>query len=341
MSYRCGLIVGKFSPLHHGHCYLIDSALAACEKLVIISYAKPEYPGCDATNRAHWLQSLYPEALILVVDDHWFKQRASRGITDPYSQVPRDDAPEDVHRRFTAWLCRDIMGARCDAVFTSEDYGDGFAAVLQEEFGAPVRHICLDKVRKRVPVSATKIRNNTDLQGRYLPDIIRASFVKKLVFFGAESTGKTTICEALSDHLQEPMVAEYGRQLWIEKGGTLEFDDLLKIGSTQVAHEYEAAMRASRYLLCDTSPLTTEFYSHALFGKVDPALKSLALNHSYDHVFLCMPDIPFVQDGERHDEGFRARQHQWYVDELAARGTQYTRLSGNLKTRIAMVKSVL
>lgn len=341
MTYRAGIIVGKFSPLHLGHLYLIDTAMAACGKLVIISYAKPEYSGCNASSRTQWLQSLYPQATSLVVDDAWFEARAKDGIVERFTQVPHDDEPEDIHRRFTAWLCRDVLGETCDAVFTSEDYGDGFANVLSEEFGQPVVHVCVDKARSAVPISATKIRNDKALRARYLPPVVRASFVKKIVFFGAESTGKTTICLELSRQYKEPLVEEYGRELWIEKDGELDFDDLLKIGVTQIAWEREAAIQAREYLFCDTSPLTTEFYSDALFGKVDPKLKSLALIHDYDLCFLCMPDIPFVQDGERQDEAFRARQHKWYLDQLQQREIDYIPLSGDLRKRIAVVKATL
>lgn len=37
--FRCGLVVGKFSPLHRGHELLIRRALAACEHVVVLSCA--------------------------------------------------------------------------------------------------------------------------------------------------------------------------------------------------------------------------------------------------------------------------------------------------------------
>ena len=46
MTFRAGLIVGKFCPLHKGHELLIKTAIAACESVVVISYAKPSYTRC-------------------------------------------------------------------------------------------------------------------------------------------------------------------------------------------------------------------------------------------------------------------------------------------------------
>src|SRR5436190_7066726 len=49
--FRRGLVVGKFAPLHRGHELVIRRASDACEEVVIISYCKPEFAGCDAERR--------------------------------------------------------------------------------------------------------------------------------------------------------------------------------------------------------------------------------------------------------------------------------------------------
>ena len=78
------------------------------------------------------------------------------------------------------------------------------------------------------------------------------------------------------------------------------------------------AEQARRWLVCDTSPLTTLFYSQELFGSADPELVALAERH-YDRVLLCKPDFEFVQDGTRRDTAFREHGHRWYQAELAKR----------------------
>lgn len=64
-------------------------------------------------------------------------------------------------------------------------------------------------------------------------------------------------------------VSEYGRDLWDEKSGRLAFEDMRHIAEVQIQREESAALRANRFAFCDTSPLTTLFYSHHLFGKVN------------------------------------------------------------------------
>ncbi len=134
--------------------------------------------------------------------------------------------------------------------------------------------------------------------------------------WAASSTGKSSLAQALAAELGTVQVAEYGRELWEERAGQLDFADLLRIAEEQVRREHEAAGRAREWLVCDTTPLTTLFYSHAMFGCAEPALDALA-GRAYDLVVLCEPDFPFVQDGTRRDESFRMRQHRWYEAELA------------------------
>ncbi len=340
MRFRRGLIIGKFSPLHNGHVHLIEQARAQCKDLVLLSYAKPDYPGCSTKARRHWLATLFPDAVRLVVDDDWLTERRAAGLPTPFVCIPHDDDPEDMHRRFTAWLSHDALGVTCDAVFTSEDYGDGFAQVLTEVFRHPVAHVCVDKARSAIPVSATALRANARLRREYLPPCVAADLPLRVALLGAESTGKSTLAAALGARTGEPMAEEFGRELWVERDGALSFADMLTIAQTQIAREDQLLSQCRHMLICDTTPATTAFYSRKLFGKIDPELERLA-TRSYDFTFLCLPDIPFVQDGTRQDEAFRAEQHAYYEDLLARSGIAWAALEGTLDARLAAVEAVL
>ena len=250
------------------------------------------------------------------------------------------------HRQFCAWLCERYLGGAVEAVFTSEDYGDGFARALTEQFRKAdpalleVAHICVDKARAQVPVSGTKLRADLFKYRAHIPDAVYTSMIKRIALLGGESTGKSTLSIALAKHLKTEYVAEYGRDLWEAKNGELAFEDYLHIARTQIDWENKAALEADRYLICDTTPLTTEFYGHFYCGRVDPQLSVLA-GRPYAHVFLCAADFAFVQDGWRIDEAFRARQQDWYRQKLEAAGIAYHVLTGPVAARIAQVMTVL
>ena len=161
-----------------------------------------------------------------------------------------------------------------------------------------------------------------------------------MCLLGGESAGKTTLAAALAEYLGTVFVPEYGRERWVERGGVLRYDDMLEIGQRQVELETAALGQADRFLICDTSPLTTLFYSHAMFGRADPLLEQLA-QRSYHLAVLCASDIPFVQDGTRQDEAFRARQQAWYLEHLAAMGQPWMTVGGSVEERVRVVHQAL
>lgn len=331
--FNTGLIVGKFCPLHKGHQYLIETAQEYCERIVIISYANPGYSGCSVKLRRLWLGKLYPETIRLIVDDDWLEYNQ---YPNGFERIPHDDEHESVHRFFTAWLCHTVLGETVDAVFTSEDYGDGFALAVSEYQSSAVKHICVDQARETVPISGTRIRQDPFQYRDYLSDIVFTSLIKKAVFLGGESTGKSTLAKLVAERMNEPYAPEYGRELWEQKDGKLTYEDMLHLGQTQIEREDSLALNSTGWLLCDTSPLTTTFYSQALFGKVSTELEYLS-NRQYEITFLCAPDFEFVQDGTRQDAEFRQRQHEWYIKTLNDRGIKFTELIGPIEHRILNV----
>lgn len=148
------LIVGKFAPLHAGHCHLIDTALRESAALTVLVYANPDFEDMPQPIRAGWISVLYPSVQVLMPSD-----------------PPLDSADDHTHRCYV----RDFLATRdivVDAVYTSEDYGEGFAAVL----GA--RHRMVDRERAAFPVSGTMARS--DLRGHWhlLPRPVRGHFAR-------------------------------------------------------------------------------------------------------------------------------------------------------------------
>ena len=339
-----GLVVGKFSPLHKGHELVIERALELCREVILVSYSNPELPGCDATRRERWLAELYPQARRLVVTNERLQEWL--GIQSAVPEIPPNAGSDSVHRRFVGLLCREVLGVTVDAVFTSEDYGDGFAAELTRFFqehdrATPeVRHILVDRARSAVPISGSQIRSAVHTHRQWLAPAVYASFVQRVCLLGGESSGKSTLAQILAERFVTAHVPEYGRELWELQGGMLHYEDLLRIAQEQVAREEAAARAANRFLFCDTSPLTTLLYSMHLFGRAEAELLRLA-GRIYEHVVLCAPDFPFRQDGTRQESAFRDLQHAWYREELERRRMPYQLVDGSIERRVAAVAAAL
>ena len=257
--FQRGLVVGKFAPLHRGHEHLIRHACDACNEVVIISYCKPEFAGCETERREQWLSKLFPAARILLPTDARLASRWATG--SGFHELPPNDAEEMTHRRFCGFLCRDVLGVKVDAVFTSEDYGEGFAAELtrcfREHAAVPeVRHVLVDRARQVVPVSGTLLRADVHANRGWLSPVVYASFVRRICLLGAESSGKSTLAEALAREFDTRSVSEYGRDLWELKKGALVFDDML------LAHA-DRARRAERVRLLNDRRTSRHVVNHA------------------------------------------------------------------------------
>jgi len=329
-----GLVVGKFAPLHRGHEALIAFTQSQCEQVLVLSYTRPEFDGAWPAQRRAWLQALFPQVVSLVLDDAWLQQR---GVA---LRLLPNDAPDAAHQQFLARLLRDGLGRPVDALFASEPYVHATAALLAQAFGRPVAAVPFDPARARVPISASRIRAEPHRHRRFLDPRVYASFVSRIALVGAESTGKTTLARDLAAHYGSVWAGEYGRELWEAQAGVLSEADLLRIARTQVAREDALLAQAHQLLACDTTPLVTQCYADAMFGRCDEALDALS-RRSYAHWFLCEPDFPLVQDGTRRDEAFRQWQHRWYEAQLAARGIVFTRLAGPAPQRLAQMVAVI
>jgi NadR type nicotinamide-nucleotide adenylyltransferase len=184
------------------------------------------------------------------------------------------------------------------------------------------------------------LRRNLWRHWELLPPPVARTLVQRIALLGGESSGKTTLAARLANELNTAWVPEYGRELWEAKNGILNYEDLAVIAREQVRREEGALDSARRFLFCDTSPLTTLFYSLEMFGRADGELLAAA-EREYALVVLCAPDFEFVQDGTRRDAAFRQQQHVWYEAELAGRGVSYVTARGSLDDRTRFLRQLL
>ncbi|MCK7575180.1 MAG: ATP-binding protein [Chromatiales bacterium] len=110
---------------------------------------------------------------------------------------------------------------------------------------------------------------------------MRIDSLRRVVFTGPESSGKSTLAEQLAAHFAVPLVPEFARA-WIlgklaRTGGNCVLEDVLAIAYGQQAAEDQAAagLAGDGFLICDTDVLTIRIWSECFFGAVPSELDAM------------------------------------------------------------------
>ncbi|MEQ1585414.1 MAG: AAA family ATPase [Cyclobacteriaceae bacterium] len=310
-----GLAIGKFMPVHAGHIALIRFAAAHCDEL-IVSMSYTEADPIPHTLRFSWLQEI-------------FKHEPN---------IKPTAVKDDFDNESLAWPERTKVWAdflkrqygKIDVMVSSEEYG----TFLDEHLG--VVHIPFDPARKQIPVSATLIRERPFTYWEFIPEVVRPYFVKKICFYGPESTGKSVMAKQMAEYYKTEFVPEVAREIVSSNEFTL--DDIIRIGYAQTERINEKQKSANKILFCDTDLITTQIYCRHYLGVVPDVLYELEKKTIYDHYFLFNIDVPWVGDGMRDLGGRRREMYDVFETELVKRGMQFYKVSGNWDMRTMAIR---
>lgn len=166
--------------------------------------------------------------------------------------------------------------------------------------------------------------------------------VLRIAILGAESSGKSTLAAALAEQYRSAWVPEYLREFVDTHHRVPREEDQYAIALTQMTRENDAALRANRFLFCDTTPLMTALYSRVYWGRVDAQLAELDRVHDYALTLVTAPDGPWTPDGlQRESEAVRQSVHALVLANLTARGIPHTVVAGEPGQRMARVQALL
>lgn len=306
-------------PPHAGHLSLIEFASRLTDDLTVVVGTLVDEPICGEL-RYRWMRELCPTQRVL-------------HLTDPNPGYPHEHP--DFWNIWRDSLLR-ISGRPIDLLFASEDYGEPLARVLGSRF------IPNNAGRGLIEVSGSAIRANPGDHWDYLPPPVRGYYSKRVLLFGPESTGKTTLGLALAQHFGGILVPEYARTYLLGREEDFGLDDMEVIAAAQVASEEAMARYGGHPLLfCDTDPLITELWSRELFGEVRDSVRKLAAESRHDLILLLDVDIPWVADPMRYRPERRAEFMQACREALERQEKEYVLIQGEGVERVGRaVKAV-
>jgi len=318
-----GLVLGKFAPFHKGHQYLVEQAREQCDEVFVMIYNCPETINVPLDVRSAWVRKLYPDVRVIEAWDGPIESGHSNRIKKLQENYVKRILPKPVTH-----------------FFSSEWYGEHMSQALNAV------NVVVDQDRNTVSTSGTKVRTNPHQERQFMDNQVYKEFVQRVVFLGAESTGKSTLAKALAKEFGTKWVHEYGREYWEQnkdEQGKISLEQLVEVAQVHRQREDEQLAKAHQYLFIDTNAITTCMFSQLFHDQVHPKLERYArLSHErYDYWFVCETDIPYEDDGTRHGEDHRQAFQTQIKKDLADRGIKHVVLTGNLKERVQQVKDVL
>lgn len=317
-----GLVLGKFYPFHSGHSHLIRQAQRESDR-VTVQVLGASVESIPLAVRADWIRESHPGVRVVAA---------------------MDDAPVDFESD-AAWdehmaLIASLLDGPVDAVFSCDSYGGELARRLD------ARWVQIDEGRRINPVSGTAIRADVAGNWHELAPAVRAWLTARVVVLGAESTGSTTLAEALADRLGTLWVPEYGREHSVIREGGLtapwRSDEFDLIVDRQITLEQQVLRQVPvPVLVCDTDVLATALWHERYVGAVAPRLHDAAAAHPPLLYVLTGDEIPFEQDGLRDGEHIRHDMQQRFRDVLAAQDVPWLEVHGDVATRVDAAASAL
>jgi HTH-type transcriptional regulator, transcriptional repressor of NAD biosynthesis genes len=306
-----GLVIGKFYPPHRGHKYLIEYAESKCKELTVIlcHKASETIPGLL---RAEWLQRIHPSVRVITVDDNTL-----------------DDDDSEGWAKYTLH----VLGYVPDAVFTSEAYGDPYASFMGTV------HVLVDRERTHIPISATMVRSNPMKYASFLEPCVRAYFARRICVLGAESTGTTTLSEALGKHYHTVWAPEYGRMYsrgkqYGDVHATWRTEEFVHIAEAQNILEDSLAEASNGMVICDTDAFATSLWHERYMGFRSPRVEKIARRQAHDLYILTGDEIPFEDDGLRDGEHIRHAMHARFIERLTEDGKNFIIVTGSREERL-------
>jgi len=176
------------------------------------------------------------------------------------------------------------------------------------------------------------------------------TFLSRIVVIGPESTGKSTLCEELSQQFQAPWCPEFAREYLMTFGNNYEFEDLLTIAKGQIAMEDEYAILAHKewqeqtpkqtahpLLVIDTNMYVMKVWSEFVFGMNHKFVLDQIVKREYDLYLLCNTDLPWTRDELREYPDLQTRQKLYlmYKDLLVNQQVPWVDVSGTDEQRLS------
>ena len=154
----------------------------------------------------------------------------------------------------------------------------------------------------------------------------------KVAVTGPESTGKSTLSQALAEHYNVSWAREFARDFLRGRSGKYNLSDLDEIAQGQ--QKNIDALRNEEIVIADTEMTVMKVWSEFKYGESSQVINDLWESQHFNIYLLCAPDIPYEKDPLREHEAFREELFEIYHNILRQMNVHFVILKGNIESRI-------
>ena len=161
--------------------------------------------------------------------------------------------------------------------------------------------------------------------------------MRKIVFTGPESSGKTTISQAIAKKYNLPIVEEYARKYLTALNREYIYDDLIEIAKGQLRLEQKKSQ--NKIIICDTNLQVLKIWSQIKYNRCD----SFILDNQDPNCFyvLCTPDFKWAYDPLRENKNNRDQLFKKYHEDLLNNKYDFKVIKGSHQKRIKSVSHLV
>lgn len=324
---KSALVLGKFLPPTKGHQFLIDFARSyrvdGEQVQLTVMVATLPNEGVPGHLRFEWIRDHYerfPNVRVVFTNE----------------VVPQDPSEHpDFWAIWTDLIAR-VAGENFDYVFASEHYGKPLA----EHIGATF--VPVDIARTIVPISGTKVRETPAIHFDQMMVEAQRHFAKRIVFFGAESVGKTTMAAKMAQRFNTRWLPEWARGYLNVAGVDVTMDKIEEIARGQMAMEDAAMELPLPFIIQDTDLVATVAWSEILLGSAPEWVKIEAQKRRANIYIILDTNVKFVEDAQRYGGNERQMTTDQAVSYLDSINGSYVIVEGGTyEDREEIVASVI